>query len=241
MHLASLRIYPVKSTRGIDIAAERVEPWGLEHDRRWMVVDSEGAPITARTHHRLLLVTATPQPDGVLTLTAQGAEPIDVKPPCASPDTEVTMSRLDRAVTVGAYADDWLSRHLRTRVRLVWLDDPRRRTVNPDHGGVQGDSLSLADAGPLLVTTTSSLDRLNSWVTDTAERVGETSLPALTMSRFRPNVVIEGVGEPFAEDGWRRLCIGDVEFRFADHCDRCVLTTIDPETLAGGKEPIRTL
>ena len=47
--------------------------------------------------------------------------------------------------------------------------------------------------------------------------------------------------EPFAEDGWGTLRIGEVRFRTAEVCDRCVMTTIDPETIVAGKEPIRTL
>ena len=62
----------------------------------------------------------------------------------------------------------------------------------------------------------------------------------MSVVRFRPNVVIDGEA-PFAEDDWPTVRIGDVEFRTAEVCDRCVMTTIDPETLATGKEPIRSL
>ena len=61
------------------------------------------------------------------------------------------------------------------------------------------------------------------------------------MRRFRPNLVLDGDLEPFEEDGWSTLTIGDVELRFADTCGRCVLTTIDPDTQATGKEPLRSL
>ena len=62
------------------------------------------------------------------------------------------------------------------------------------------------------------------------------------MLRFRPNVIIDGDPDaPFAEDGWPFVQLGDVRFRVSGTCDRCVMTTIDPVTLARGKEPIRTL
>src|SRR5262249_7788963 len=70
---------------------------------------------------------------------------------------------------------------------------------------------------------------------------GEPPPPALVMTRFRPSVVVEGPDAPFAEDDWKAVRIGSVEFRFAEHCDRCVLTTVDPQTRGAGKEPLRPL
>ena len=48
-------------------------------------------------------------------------------------------------------------------------------------------------------------------------------------------------GEPYAEDGWSRLTIGSVPFQVAESCLRCAITTVDQETGARGKEPLRTL
>ena len=62
----------------------------------------------------------------------------------------------------------------------------------------------------------------------------------LPMTRFRPNVVVSGV-EPWAEDDWRRIRIGDAVFRAVKGCARCVLTTIDPDTADREKEPIASL
>src|SRR5690606_38685748 len=58
--------------------------------------------------------------------------------------------------------------------------------------------------------------------------------------RFRPSVVIDGA-DPYAEDKWSEVTIGEVTFRVSELCDRCAVTTIDPVTLAKGKEPLRTL
>jgi uncharacterized protein YcbX len=60
------------------------------------------------------------------------------------------------------------------------------------------------------------------------------------MDRFRPNLVVEGT-DPWAEDGWTRLAVGEVTFRVAKPCGRCVVTTTDQATAARGKEPLRTL
>ncbi|MET0717639.1 MAG: MOSC domain-containing protein, partial [Pseudoxanthomonas sp.] len=60
--------------------------------------------------------------------------------------------------------------------------------------------------------------------------------------QFRPNLVVEGAAA-HAEDGWKRVRIGEVEFDVAKACTRCVFTTVDP---ARGErdpdgEPLRTL
>jgi hypothetical protein len=60
------------------------------------------------------------------------------------------------------------------------------------------------------------------------------------MNRFRPNVVVRGV-EPFAEDTWSRIRVGEIEMAVVKPCARCVVTTIDKETLAKSKEPLKTL
>ena len=35
---------------------------------------------------------------------------------------------------------------------------------------------------------------------------------------------------PFAEDEWRAIRIGDVEFDVVKPCERCIFTTVDPLT-----------
>jgi uncharacterized protein YcbX len=239
--VSRVRLYPVKSLAGVDVRAATVESWGLRGDRRWMVVDADGEVLTARERHALLSVHATPDDEGGLTLEADRAPSLHVDAPAGPADVPVRISRLERASAAGAEADRWLSDLLRESVRLVWLDDPRRRTVSPAHGGRDGDVLSLADAGPLLLTTTSSLGRLEVWMRQEADDRGENPPQPLDMRRFRPNVVVDGELEPFEEDRWRSVRLGGVAYRFAEHCDRCVMTTLDPATTRGGKEPLRTL
>ncbi len=241
MRVTSLRVYPVKSTGSIAVQEAVVHPEGLHDDRRWMVVDAAGTTITARTHRRLLLVTAQPQPDGAIELTAPDAVPLVVPVPRDGPEVPLTMSRIDGAAAAGAAADAWLSRHLGEPARLVWMDDPGRRTVGESHGGAPGDTVSFADTGPVHLTTAASLARLNEWLVETAAERAEPTPESVTMDRFRPNIVVDGDAGPFAEDEWKQVRVGEVEMRFAEHCDRCVLPTIDPVTLAGFKEPTRTL
>jgi uncharacterized protein YcbX len=87
----------------------------------------------------------------------------------------------------------------------------------------------------------SSLRQLNQWIARTASETDEEPAAPIVMARFRPSVVVACPDDAFAEDDWKHVRIGAVEFRFAEHCDRCVLTTIDPQTRRTGKEPLRTL
>jgi uncharacterized protein YcbX len=133
-------------------------------------------------------------------------------------------------VTPSSSAGAWLSHVLRRPARLTYLADPAQRPVPAEDGGRPGDVRSLAHAGPLHLTSAASLRRLDEWI------AGE----PLDMLRFRPNVVVD-LDEPFAEDDWESVRLGDVSFRVAAACYRCSVTLIDPVTLDRGKEPLRTL
>ena len=170
-----------------------------------------------------------------IELSAPGLDPVVVHEPHDGPRVAVTLSRVGWATGCPAHVDHWLSRALARPARLVWLDDPERRSVSANHGGRPGDPLSLADAAPVLLTTSASLAALNTWL---ADEQGHEPLP---MERFRPTLVVDGDLEPFAEDGWQRVRVGDVVLRFAERCDRCVMTTVDLATLRTGAEPTRTL
>ncbi|QAY61817.1 MOSC domain-containing protein [Microbacterium protaetiae] len=237
MHVASLAVYPVKSTRALPVSTATVHPHGLEHDRRWAVVDHAGAVITARTRDRMLRISAAPTATG-LHLSAPDMPDLHVPFPVGGAVVPVGVSRMPEARYGGDDAAAWCSRVLGEPVRLIWQDDPRARSVAPEHGGRDGDHVSLADTGPLLLASTASVARLNEWIAETDPDA------AIPVGRFRPNVVVDdadGKLEAFDEDRWARVRIGSVTYRFTEQCDRCVLTTIDPDTLAHGKEPLRTL
>ncbi|MGW6129936.1 MOSC domain-containing protein [Cellulomonas sp. NPDC055163] len=261
MHLAALTVHPVKSLRGEPVTSADVDRAGLRGDRRWMLVDPGGAAVTARRHPELLGVSARTSPGGGVVLSHPQHGDLPVEPPVGGRAVAVGLSRVGRALAAGPEADAWLRAALGLDVRLVWQDDPARRPVDPAHGGRPGDVLSLADDGPVLVTVVASLRRLDAWVAAAPARTapGSPALAApgtgeergaagsagrrasLAMERFRPNLVVDGDVEPFAEDAWPGIRVGDVELRFAEHCDRCVMTTVDPTTLARGQEPLRTL
>lgn len=240
VNVTALTAYPVKSLGGVSLESAVVEAQGLSGDRRWAVVDPGGTKVTAREEHALLGLRAEPLEGGGVRLLAPGAEPVEVTPPREAAPVRVGFSGQDRARPAGPHADDWLTRQVGRPLRLVWQDDGTHRPIRADLGGADGDRNSLSDAAPIHVTSESSLARLNDWVVETALERGEQPRDPLSHERFRPNVVVAG-GEPFAEDDWSSVRIGDVAFRVTMVCDRCVMTTIGRVDLRTGKEPIRTL
>lgn len=229
--LASIHIYPLKSCAPLALDSARVQPRGLEHDRRWMVTDANGKFLTGRQHPHLTLIRAEPDDGGTVRLRAPNmAElPLAPAPQRGRLAVEVWRSRVDACVAAAA-ADAWISAFLRMPARFVHMDEACLRNVDPDHSR-PGDSVSFADGYPLLAISQAALDLLNS----------KLARP-VPMLRFRPSIVVAGT-QPHAEDGWKRVRIGGIEFDVVKSCIRCVFTTVDFERgeFDASGEPLRTL
>ena len=230
MHLSEIDVYPIKSTRRVEVEEAHVHRHGLRGDRRWMVVDEAGMFISQRSEPRLALVRTRLGEHGV-SVEAPGMVPLDARFPAASERREHVRIWKDAVEARAAEeaASEWFSAFLDRQVRLVYMDDPAARRVDTKYAVNADDSVSFADGFPVLLVSRESLADLN--------RRLESPVPT---TRFRPNLIVEG-GGPYAEDAWRRIQIGAVEFFVVKGCARCTITTIDQETAASGKEPLRTL
>ncbi len=227
--VSGLFVYPIKGARGIEVNRARVTPLGLEHDRRFLVVDPRGNFITQREHPELALVHTAITAD-TLTIRAPNQEPLAVPLcPTEAPDRDVQIwgDRL-RAVFVGRAAADYFSAYLGTPVELVFMPDTEGRDVDPDYAK-RGEKVNFADGFPFLLTTEESLADLNARLID-----------GVPMDRFRPNIVVHGA-PPWAEDSWTHMSVGNVVFRSAKPCARCQVITIDQQTGIRGKDPLATL
>lgn len=239
MQVTRLTTYPVKSLGGTSVDRAVVTAQGLLEDRRWALIDTEGRPVTARECPTLLSITAVATEGGGALLTA--ADGASVRLPAADPSAEqvdVGLSRVDRLVLGDAEASSWLAQRTGRDVRLVRLADVTAREIGPSHGGRPGETMNLADAGPILLVSETSVQRLRDWVLEESEEEWVDLDEAV--GRFRPNVVIDG-SEPFAEDTWDRVTIGGTTYRHGELCDRCVMTTISLDTFETTHEPVRTL
>ncbi|QIB64847.1 MOSC domain-containing protein [Kineobactrum salinum] len=216
--VSELSLYPVKSCSGHQVETFALDRFGPAGDRRWMITDPDGRFLTQREYPRLALVRVAVQAGGGLHLT-NGSSTCEV----ALPATGAVSRRVDvwgdqvQALDAGDAAAAWLSRHLDTPCRLVYMPQDSKRPVDPAFADA-GQTVSFADAFPLLLISRASLDDLNS------------RLPQpVPMNRFRPNLVVGGC-EPFAEDSWRRIRVGSVEFDVVKACQRCSIPSIDQAT-----------
>lgn len=233
--LTGLFLYPVKSLRGCAVPSAEVDALGLIGDRRFLVVDETGRFLTQRTLPRMALIATALDPTH-LTLSVPSAPSIRISraPDPTAPLRPVSVWKSENllAEDCGSEAAAVLSDFLSVRCRLVRIGAAFTRpilkaTARP------GDTVTFADAYPLLLISEASLADLN-------DRVVERGEDPLPMDRFRPNLVVAGC-PPFAEDTWPRFRIGDVTFRSGGPCARCIMITTDQATAERGKEPLRTL
>jgi uncharacterized protein YcbX len=229
IRLSALYRYPVKSLAGESLSQARLDAFGLHRDRRWMLVDREGRFLSQRELPRMALISARLQAQG-LVLQAPGNEDLSVWYPGAEAERVQVKVWNDRCLAqrVASLADAWLSDFLGQVCRLVYMPDESVRPLDPRYAKPQ-DRTAFTDGFPLLLISQASLDDLNS-------RLAE----PLPMLRFRPNLVMEGCA-PYAEDGWRRIRIGELTLRVVKPCSRCKITTVDPYTGESGSEPLKTL
>lgn len=227
-NLSEIYIYPIKSTAGLQISRSIVERSGLAFDRRFILTSTDGEFITARAYPKLLSVTATPN---FQTLSLSAPD---------QPDEQVDLRQLmDDYHPVQVWgdnltgqhcsieADQWFSNLLDKPCKLLYFGEQSQRFT-----ALQADApVSFADGYPLLLITRGSLDFLN--------QKAQLEIP---MQQFRPNIVVDSE-QAFAEDTWKRIRIGSVEFEIVKPCERCVMTTYDPHSQRPlqNDEPLTTL
>ncbi|UQA93404.1 MOSC domain-containing protein [Streptomyces halobius] len=229
--VAELITYPVKGCAGVPLAEAGLTPAGLPHDRSFMVVDGRGVYRTQRKDPLLALIRPEVGSDGTrLTLRAPGADPVHVEVDTTSPRVDVDLfGKPFRGIDQGGAAAGWLSEVLGTDCRLVRVPPEHDRVAD---GLVPGTS-GYADSSPLHILSLATLDELNA-------RFAAGGKPPLPMTRFRPNIVLDGWDEPHLEDRVRRAEAGGAELGFAKLAVRCAVTMVDQESgTKAGPEPLR--
>ena len=235
--LSALHVYPIKSCAGVALTEALLVETGLEFDRAWMVVSERGDMLTQRELPRLALV----QPAfkvSELVLRAPGMLALHLRLDTVEAPTRVRVwDDVVKAYDMGALAAQWFSDLLGAPLRLVRFDPEQQRLSDPAWAGDIRAENAFSDGYPLLVTGSASLAELN-------RRLQLRDVAAVTMQRFRPNLVFSG-WQAFDEDHLHELVIGTdegpVRLRLVKPCVRCTIPNVDPLSAATSNEPGDTL
>ncbi len=229
--LTEIWIYPIKSLGGIRLATAKVLEKGLAYDRRWMLVDETGRFLTQRVHAQMALFKLAINHDQLTIAYSlkSSVHSISLNPSSTNTEQEVVIwDDTVKAFEVSEASSKWFSDMLNINCRLVYFSEENMRAVDTRFAPNQ-ENVSLSDGYPFLIIGEASLNDLNNRM----------KVP-LPMNRFRPNFVFSG-GKAFEEDGWKQFTIGSNKFLGVKPCARCVVTTINQETIEKGDEPLRTL
>jgi len=216
MQIDSLFIYPVKSLGGIALPEAQVMRRGLAGDRRWMIVNDDNRFITRRELPVLATIRMQAEEDGRYRLIGSSGEAL-LEPEITSARQAAVQVWRDivDAIIVENDASRLISDITDRPLRLAYMPESTQRRVDPNYSGEQ-DYVSFADGYPILVTTQASLAALNLALEQ-----------PVAMERFRPNIVLSGDMEPWAERGWHALHSGSLSLRLAKACARCIVVTQD--------------
>ena len=242
IEITQLAIYPVKSCGAIALTSSPISTSGLQWDREWMIVDSMGYQLTQRTMPTMVLIQPT-LTDKKLVLEAPGMPLLAIE--LASKPVPAVSVRIWDDASLGAdegdSAAEWISGFLGHSCRLLRVHPQARRGVakawvrqwqrrsHQSAPELEATLFGFADGFPFLICNQASLDELNSVILDQNEQI-------VSMRRFRPNIVIDGL-DAYDEDYALRITGSGHYFAKLKNCTRCPLPNVDPDTAAVGKQP----
>ena len=230
--ISALFVYPIKSCAGVQVPEAIMTETGLEFDRAWMVVDDNGEFLTQRELPRMALIQ--PQLKHYeMVLRAPGMLALHIKLDEVEAPVRVRLWGDDvEAYDMGAVAAQWFSDFLGTTARLVRFNPEHKRVSSRDWTGDVEALNQFNDGYPVLVISEASLAQLNG-------KLVAGGSPAVSMSRFRPNIVLAAFNDPgeqtpHDEDRLDVLHVlteqGILQLKPVKPCPRCPIPNIDPIT-----------
>jgi uncharacterized protein YcbX len=224
--IESVHVYPIKSCAGTTPAEALLIETGFDLDRTWMVVDGEGEFVTQRELPRMALVRPTLKLSEMV-LRAPGMLALHVALDRVEAPCEVRVwNDSVAAFDMGPLCAQWFSDFLGRPLRLARFDPDQKRLASAAWTGKIEAETAFQDGYPLLVASSASLGEVN-------RRLALAGEPAVTMARFRPNLVLGGL-EAHGEDHLDEIVLdsadGPVRLKLVKPCARCPIPDVDPET-----------
>ncbi|GAB7343998.1 hypothetical protein MBLNU457_1928t1 [Dothideomycetes sp. NU457] len=267
----SLTVYPIKSCAGWQVPFDTpwlVRPEGLAWDREWCLVhQGTNKALSQKRYPKMALIKPSLDFDqGLLRIRLTDphnprAEEISVplssdprpfnptdksQPRKADVCGDTFEPRMYASASLARSLSDFLgvpcqlarfppmgsagtsTRHTKTHLK-AGNDTERKRPI------------LLSNESPILTINRSSLNRLNEII---KADFGKAASPSV----FRANIVLaepwntpSGFEQPYAEDSWTRMQIGQEIFEFLGGCRRCQMVCIDQTSSEKNEQPFVTL
>lgn len=223
-----LYIYPIKSLAGIPVQSAKAEEMGFENDRRWMLIDDQNQFVTQRKHPNLSQYYPKISEDKIEILHQDKIHEFFINECLDEPIFSKVWDDDTKVFEVNKATSKWFSEALGFSCKLVKIANIGDRKHSSSKWNTTLN-VSLADGYPYLLIGTESLNLLNEKLED-----------KITMSRFRPNIVISS-SLAHEEDSFDSFRIGKVKFKNAKPCGRCIMINNEPKSGIVKKEPLKTL
>lgn len=235
--VSQINIFPVKSLGGFSVTEWKLDEYGFELDRHFMIVKANNHKfITQRELPKIALIHASFSSDlKHLILSASGCNDFTLPTDVNGKNSKYIVGIWKNEVEALDSGDDvakWLTDFLGQEVRLVRTLKEHKRSIPNDH--IQPfleqtpspvNNVAFADAFPLLLAATESLNDLNKRI---KQQFGSKT-ESIEMKRFRPNIVVSDTKRAYEEDEWRNIRIGSLVMYNVKPCTRCTVPNINPE------------
>lgn len=242
IQVTDIYIYPVKSLKGVRLKEAETGLRGFKYDREWMITDSDYQFLTQREIEAMATITVNIAKDFLLLQSSKGNElkiNLNAK---RGESVQVSVWRdTCNAYDEGEAASYWLTDELGywqgKTLRLVRFCSDRKRPVPAKYLHGREAESAFSDQFPYLITSWDSLKKLN-------EGLRENGKQEVTMSRFRPNIVVSDIASIENKTSLDLTSQdGHYEFGLRKPCKRCKVTTINQDTgeIIDFKEPLSTL
>lgn len=258
--IISLRIYPIKSCRGLEVSHTRLRKSGLSLDRNWMFID--------KADRKFLTIRSDPNMTLIDTTIVDG----EIDPKTKKPGDQFLHIKIhgqDDEVSVPAFpTKEWLAKNTTLSTVEIWGAEtdayeygpeinkifcdffekdvalvykgpqPRNVAVNA-RKELYGEEVShaFADVISLQIASEASIIDLNKRLQEKTEGKAD----ELTIERFRPNIIVRGREDhPWEEDTWKRVRITTripeeealyrINLDVVARCARCQVPNVNPDT-----------
>ncbi|KAK6270322.1 hypothetical protein POUND7_007427 [Theobroma cacao] len=230
-YLKSITIYPIKSCAGFSVESWPLSSTGLQYDREWLLKSLTGEILTQKKApemslintfinlNQLMLSVESPRCKGKLQIKLDSNSYLHGK-------EELYMHNQRYEVQCyGNEINEWFSNAVGqpcTLVRCCHSQYCFSLSKNRSMGMCRNvDSrVNFSNEAQFLLISEESVSDLNNRLCSNTQKRSGVAAPYVNPLRFRPNLVISG-GEPYAEDGWRNLKIGNAYFTSLGGCNRC--------------------